>query len=158
MHSFRTARALLCGVIIGAIAACGTSSSPTSSDRITDKAVVAIEGLTVTVEAITSPSNGWLYRLTYHAHETSGKTGATLTATHIALSNGEIADGDFKGPGVLQVPRALASGIITVETSLSVLTNEAATASHVVFTLSYTDDNGHAGSVTADAEISPLTH
>jgi hypothetical protein len=149
--------------MICAFVGCGSSSSPTTSSGITDKAVVAIEGLTATVEAITSPGPGWLYRLTYHTHETGGKTGATLTATHIALSNGETADGNFQGPGVLQVPRVPAYGVITVETSLTVLTTAAtlptaaAPASHVDFTISYTDDKGHTGSASTAADISPLT-
>ena len=104
---------------------------------------------------ITSPGTGWLYRLTYHVHETRGKTGATLTATHIALSNGTSADGNFTGPVVLQVPRVPANGTITVETDLSVLT-AAAAASHVVFTVTYVDDIGQTGSASAAADIPPV--
>lgn len=152
MTSHRLEGALLLGMIVSGIAACGHSSSPTSPSS--NAAVVAIEGFTATVEAITTPGTGWLYRLDYHAHETGGKTGATLTATHIALSSGLNADGDFSGPGVLSVPRAPAGGAIAAETSLSVLTTAPA-ASHVTFTLTYTDDNGHPGSVTAEADISP---
>jgi hypothetical protein len=157
MTSYRLVRALLVATVTGAIAACGGSSSPTSPSTPTSNgAVVEIEGLTATVEPITSPGTGWLYRLPYHVRETGGKTGATLTATHIALSNGITADGDFTGPGALQVPRVPANGTITVETHLSVLTTAAA-ASHVVFTVTYTDDNGHAGSAAAAADISPVT-
>ena len=152
MTSHRLACALLLGTMTSAIGACGHSSSPAAPSN--DTAVVAIEGLSATVEPITTPGTGWLYRLDYHAHETGGKTGATLTATHIALSNGLNADGDFSGPGVLSVPRAPAGGAIAAETSLSVLTTAAA-ASHVTFTLTYTDDHGHQGSITADADISP---
>jgi hypothetical protein len=54
------------------------------------------------------------------------------------------------------VPRVPANGTITVESNLSVLTTAAA-ASHVVFTVTYTDDNGHTGSVSAAADISPVT-
>jgi hypothetical protein len=157
MTSYRLVRALLLTTITCAIAACGGSSSPASPSTATsDGAVVAIEGLTATVEPIISPGNGWLYRLVYHVHETGGKTGATLTATHFALSNGIIADGDFTGPGVLQTPRVPPHGAITVETNLSVLTTAAA-ASHVVFTVTYTDDNGHTGSASAAADTSPVT-
>jgi hypothetical protein len=155
MTSSRRLRGLLLGAFISAVIACGSSSSPTSSSAMTDTAVVALEGLTATVEPINSPGTGWLYRLTYHAHETGGKTGATLTATHIALSNGQTADGDFNGPGMLQKPRVPASGIITAETNLSVLT-PAAAAPHVAFTVSYTDDNGHTGSADAAVDITPL--
>jgi hypothetical protein len=157
MTSYRLVRALLLTTITWAIAACGGSSSPTSPSTATsDGAVVAIEGLTATVEPITSPGNGWLYRLAYHVHETGGKTGATLTTTHFALSNGITADGDFSGPGVLQLPRVPPHGAITIETHLSVLTTAAA-ASHVVFTVTYTDDNGHTGSASASADTSPVT-
>jgi hypothetical protein len=149
--------ALLLGTITSTIVACGGSYSPTSpSTSTSNSAVVAIEGLTATVEPITSPGSGVLYRLTYHARETGGKTGATLTATHFALSNGLSADGNFTGPGALQVPRVAANGTITVESDLSVLTTAAA-ASHVVFTVTYTDDNGRTGSAGAAADISPVT-
>jgi hypothetical protein len=154
MTSYQLVRALLLGAIIGTAAACSDSSSLTSPS--TDAAVMTIEGLTVTVESITSPDTGWLYRLRYNAHETAGKTGATLTTTHIALSNGLNADGDFSGPGVLQAPRVSAYGIIQVETHLSVLTT-AVPASHLVFTLGYTDDKGRTGSASAAADISPVT-
>lgn len=151
-----TYRFLLLGMIMCAIFACGGSSSPASPSAATgNSAVVAIEGLTATAEPITSPGTGWLYRLPYRVHETAGRTGATLTAMHFALSNGLSADGDFTGPGVTQVPRVPANGTITVESHLSVLTTAAA-ASHVEFTLTYTDDNGHAGSVTAGADIAQV--
>jgi hypothetical protein len=162
MTASHSVSALLLGAMLCTIVGCGSSTSPTTSSGITDKAVVAIEGLTATVEAITNPGPGWLYRLTYHTHETAGRTGATLTATHVALSTGETADGDFKGPGVLTVPRVPAYGTITVVTNLTVLTTAATlptaagAASHVEFTISYTDDNGHTGSASAAADISPL--
>jgi hypothetical protein len=156
MTSYRLARALLLLTISGASAACGGSSSTSPSTGTSDAAVLAIEGLTATVEPITSPGTGWLYRLPYHVHETGGKTGATLTATHVALSNGTTADGNFMGPGVLQVPRVPPNSTITVETHLSVLTTAAA-ASQAVFTVTYTDDNGHTGSASAAADISPVT-
>ena len=142
---------LLAGIVCAA-AACGGSSpaSPSTSNR----AVVAIEGLTATVEPITAPAAGWLYHLVFRAHETSGTVGAALTATHFALSNGLTADGGFTGPGVLQAPRVAASGTITAEATLSVLTTAPA-ASHVVFTVSYLDDNQHTNSANAAADISP---
>jgi len=155
MASYRLVCALILGTITGATA-CGGSSPTSPSTPTSNGAVVAIEGLTATVEPITSPGTGWLYRLTYRVHETGGKTAATPTATHFALSNGFSADGNFTGPGVLQVPRVPANGTITVESNLSVLTTTAA-ASHVVFTVTYTDDNGHTGSVSAAADISTVT-
>jgi hypothetical protein len=146
-------RLLLLGTIIAATIGCGGSPS---SSTLTTNAVVVLEGLTATVEPITSPAAGWLYRVPYHAHETGGKTGATLVSTHFALSNGQTADGNFTGPGVLQVPRVIAGGMITIESHLSVLTT-AAPASHVVFTVTFTDDNGRMGSASADADISLTT-
>jgi hypothetical protein len=149
-------RPLILGAVISAIIACGNSSPTSPSTPINDTAVIAIEGLAPTVEPITSPDKGWLYRLRYNARETAGKTGATLTTTHIALSTGVMADGDFSGPGILTVPRVPASGIIQVETHLSVLTTAAA-APHLVFTLGYTDDKGHPGSASVAADISPVS-
>jgi hypothetical protein len=145
---------LLLGTIAGAIAACGGSLPTSPSTPTTNGAVVAIEGLTATVEPITSPGTGWLYRLTYRVHEKGGRTGATLTATHYALSNGFSVDGNFTGRRV--VPRVSANGTITIESDLSVLTTAVA-ASHVVFTVTYTDDNGQKGSAGTAADISPVT-
>jgi hypothetical protein len=54
------------------------------------------------------------------------------------------------------LPRVPPHGAITVETHLSVLTTAAA-ASHVVFTVTYTDDNGHTGSASAATDTSPVT-
>jgi len=157
MTSYRLVYALLLGTIGGAIPGCGGSSPPTSPSTPTSNgARAAIEGLTATVEPITSPGTGWLYRLTYHVHETGGKTGVTLTATHFALSSGPSADGNFTGPGVLQEPRVPANGTITIESHLSVLTTTAS-ASHVVFAVTYIDDNGHTDSASAAADISPIT-
>jgi hypothetical protein len=141
---------LLLGTIAGAIAACGGPSTPTSPNG----AIAAIEGLTATVEPITSPGTGWLYRLTYRVHETGGKTGATLTATHFALSNGFSVAGNFSGRRV--VPRVSAHGTLTIESDLSVVTTAPA-ASHVVFTITYTDDNSQTSSASAAADISPVT-
>jgi hypothetical protein len=47
-------------------------------------------------------------------------------------------------------------GTITIESDLSVLTTAAA-ASHVVFTVTYTDDKGQAGSASAAADIVSVT-
>ncbi|HWW83467.1 MAG TPA: hypothetical protein VNZ26_07685 [Vicinamibacterales bacterium] len=154
-----TLHRLFCALLLGLIAASqpacsSSSSSPASpSTPVVRKAGLAIEALTATVQPITSPGNGWLYRLTYHVHETGGTTGATLVTQHFSLSDGESADGNFNGPGVLQTPRVAAGGTITVESDLSVLTTRG-TATHVVFTVGFTDDNGQTGSAGSDADIS----
>ena len=132
---------------VGSLAA--SPATPTTSD-----AVAAITSLTATVESITTPGKGWLYRLRYQVHETGGKSGATLVSYHIALSNRSTADGNFSGPGVQRVPHVAANGTITVETTLSVIT-KAAAASHVTFTVTYTDDSGETDSATFDADVSP---
>src|SRR5689334_16252985 len=103
--------------------ACGSSSPAAPAAPPTNTAVISIELVTSTVEPITTPSNGWSYRLTYRARETTGQTGATLTTAHFALSTGLDADGNFSGPGVQQVPHVPANGVITVQTNLSVLTS-----------------------------------
>src|SRR5215510_9734978 len=112
-------RTLFLASLSSTIAACH-SSSPASPTPTTSVAVAVFTNFTATVEAITTPRNGWLYRLLFHVHETGGKTAATLVSYHIALSNGQNVDGNFSGPGVQQVPRVPASGTITVETTLSV--------------------------------------
>jgi hypothetical protein len=153
----RTLRGNVLAVTFGAATvvsiACGSSSPAAPTTNV---AVINIELVTSTVEPITTPSNGWLYRVTYRAHETSGQTGATLTATHFALSTGLNADGTFSGPGVQQVPHVPASEVVTVQTNLSVLTSSPP-APRLQFTVSYTDDNRHIGSVSISADVSPIT-
>jgi hypothetical protein len=135
---------------VGSLSAASASpATPTSSD-----AVAAITSLTATVEAITTPGKGWLYRLVYQVHETGGKSGASLVSYHIALSNRTTADGNFRDSGVVQVPHVAANGTIRVETTLSVIT-KAAAASHLSFTVTYTDDSGQTDSAMVDADISP---
>ena len=134
---------------VGSLSAASASpATPTSSD-----AVAAITSLNATVEAITTPGKGWLYRLVYQVHETGGKSGASLVSYHIALSNRTTADGNFRDSGAPQVPHVAANGTIRVETTLSVIT-KAAAASHLTFTVTYTDDSGQTESATADADIS----
>ena len=144
--------ALLMGTLSCAISACG--SSPSSPSPSASKAtVVGITVRTSTVEPITTPGTGWLYRLLYDIRETGGKTGATLTLAHWALSNGFATNDNFSGSGVIQVPHVAAGGTITVESHLSVLTT-AAPASHVDFTVTYMADEGQTGSISTAADIS----
>jgi hypothetical protein len=115
--------------------------------------MIAITVRKSTVEPITAPGTGWLYRLQYEVREAGGKTGATLKLAHWALSNGFTTDDNFSGSGVLQTPHVAAGGTITVESTLSVLTT-AAPATHVDFTVTYAGDDGQTGSVATAADIS----
>jgi hypothetical protein len=163
MTSCRLVGAILLATISSAIPGCAGASPPAlPSTRTSDDAVVVIEELTPTVEALTSPRVGLLYRISFRAHETGGKTGATLTASRIALSNGKTVDGNFTGPGVLKVPRVPANGTIELESTLTLafentvtVPTTAAAPLRVVFTVTYRDDNGKTGSATASAAISP---
>ncbi len=145
MNAYR----LPCALLVGAMSACGVSSTAPSHNG----AVVGIVMKASTVEPITTPGVGWLYRLLYEVHETGGNTGATLTLAHGSLSNGFTTNVNFSGPGVIQVPHVAAGGTITVESHLSVLTT-AAPASHVDFTITYTGDDGRIGLVSTAADIS----
>ena len=133
-----------------ASASCGSSQSPAAP--ATNAAVVVLNGLTATVEPITTPGNGWLYRLTYQVRETGGTRGATLVNQHFVLSNGATADGAFN-----TMPRVAANSTITVQSTLSVqtttTTTTAAAASHVAFSITFTDDGGLSGSASAEADI-----
>jgi len=147
------AHRLLYVLLVAAMnAACGSSSMSPSS-ATSNAAVVGITVRTSTVEPITAPGTGWLYRLRYEVRETGGKTGATLTLAHWALSNGFTANDDFSGPGVVQVPHVAAGGTLTIESHLSVLTT-AAPGTHVDFTITYAGDDGKTGSVATAADIS----
>lgn len=142
-----------CALIIGvATTACASSSaSPSPAPR--SGAVVNLVVTASTVEPITTPAAGWLYRLFYDVHETGSNTGATLTLGHWALSNGLTTNDTFSGAGVLQVPHVVAGGKISIEAHLSVLTT-APPASHVDYTLTYTGDDGQTGSASTGADIS----
>jgi uncharacterized protein affecting Mg2+/Co2+ transport len=144
--------ALFLETLGGALSACG-SSPPSPSTSASKAAVVGITVRTSTVEPITTPGTGWLYRVLYEVRETGGKTGATLTLAHWALSNGFSTNDNFSGAGVIQVPHVAAGGSITVESHLSVLTT-AVPASHVDFTITYMGDDGQTGSVSTSADVS----
>ncbi len=118
--------------------------------------MVALTLHKATVEPITMPGTGWLYRLLYEVRETGGKTGATLTLAHWALSNGLTTNDNFSGPGVIQVPHVAAGSTITVESHLSLLTT-AAPASHVDFAITYMGDDGRTASVSIAADISQVS-
>jgi len=143
--------ALVVGLISSAVTACG-SSSTSPSPATTNAAVVAITVRKSTVEPITTPGIGWLYRLQYDVRETGGKTGATLTLAHWALSNGFATNDNFSGSGVIQVPHVAAGSTINVESHLSVLTT-AAPASHMDFTITFSGDDGQTGSISTAADI-----
>jgi hypothetical protein len=104
MKAKRLPCALLVGIVSGAITACG-SSSTSPSPATNNDAVVGMAVRGSTVEPITTPGTVWLYRLLYDVRKTGGKTGATLTLAHWALSNGFATNDTFSGSGVLQVPR-----------------------------------------------------
>jgi len=152
MKATQLRSALILNIVFAVLGACG--SSPTSPSTARSNAVVV--GITIrtsTVEPITTPGAGWLYRLLYDVRETGAKTGATLTLAHWALSNGFTTNDTFSGSGVLQAPHVAPAGTITIESTLSVLTT-AAPATHMDFTITYTGDDGQTGSVTTAADIS----
>jgi hypothetical protein len=145
-------RAPLVSIMSAVLAACGSSSmSPSAAPN--NAATIGIAVRQSTVEPITTPGTGWLYRLLYEVRETGGKTGATLTLAHWALSNGFTTNDNFSGSGVIQTPHVAPGGTITVESTLSVLTT-AAPASHVDFAITYTGDDGRTGSVATAADLS----
>ena len=145
---FTRSSCVLVLAIASASAGCGGSSPPVSPT--TTAAVVVLSGLTAIVEPITTPGNGWLYRLTYQVRETGGMRGATLTNQQFSLSNGLTAGGTFN-----TMTRVPAASAITVQSTLSVLPPTAtAAASHVAFSITFTDDGGLSGSASAEADIS----
>ena len=145
-------RALGIATIAAAITACRGSSAPASPSTlapVVKTSPVAILGLRATVEQLTTaPAPGLLYRLTYQVHETTGKSGATLITQHFVFSNGVSADGAFSN-----TPRVAPTATITIESTYSVYP-ATLPASHVVFSVTYTDDGGGSGSASAEADIS----
>ena len=90
---FTRSSCVLVLAIASASVGCSGSSPPASPT--TTAAVVVLSGLTATVEPITTPGNGWLYRLTYQVREIAGMRGATLANQQFSLSNGLTAGGTF---------------------------------------------------------------
>jgi len=94
-----------------------------------------------------------LYRLTYQVHESNGRNGATLVTQHFSLSDGTNADGNFNA--ALTPPHVAPTGTITVQSTLSIYP-ATSPASHVMFSVTYTDDAGGSGTARAEADISPI--
>jgi hypothetical protein len=149
MHFPRVARAVALVTIGSSIACSATPSAPTST--VTGASVV-ITILTATVEPLTTtPQPGLLYRVTYRVHETGGRSGVTLVQQHFALSDGTAADGTFSA--ALMPPHVAPAGTITVESTLSIYPTTTP-ASHVTFSVTYTEDGGKSGTASAEADIS----
>ena len=134
-------------VAIGVAASC-SSPAPSPSKSTDNSASLAILGLTATVQPLTTtPQPGLLYLLEYQVHESRGKTGATLVTQRFDLSNGFSTNGNFN-----PVPYVTAAGMITIESTLSIYP-ASTPASHVTFSVTYSDDGGRSGTATADADI-----
>lgn len=134
--------------------ACGSSASaPTSPGVTTNHATIAIVGLVATVEPLTTPQSGLLYRLTYQLRESAGRVGGTAVNQHFVFSDGTTADGNFNA--ALTPPHVGPGASIRIESTVSVLTARAP-ATHVSFTVTFSDDGGQTGTATAEADISRI--
>jgi hypothetical protein len=130
-------------------AACDSSSRTPVAPTPAPVATIAIVNLTATAERLTTTSQpGLLYRLVYEVRETGGQTGAMLVSQRFELSNGYVTEGGFNG-----TPRVDAGRTVPIQSSLSIYPASIA-ASHVTFSITYTDDNGRAGTAEANAAIS----
>ena len=152
----RCARALAIAAIgsaLGMTNGCGSPGPlPTSPGSTTNRATIVIVGLTATVEPLTTtPQPGLVYRLTYQLHESAGRMGATAIAQHFAFSDGTTADGNFSG--ALTPPQVAPAATITVQSTVSRFP-ASTPATHVSFTVTYTDDGGQSGAASAEADIS----
>jgi len=77
--------------------------------------------------------------------------GATLVTQHFVLSDGTTADGNFNS--ALTPPHVTPTGTITVQSTLSIYP-KVTPASHVIFSVTYSDDAGRSGTAIAEADVS----
>lgn len=144
-------RAFVIGAIAASVACSSSSSSPATPSAVPNRAAIAIVGLTVTVEPLTTtPVPGLVYRLSYQVQETAGRVGATLTSQRIVLSDGQTGDSAFKTS-----PHVLPNSAVSIVSTLSVYP-ASTPAAHATFSITYTDDGGQIGTVSAEADVSPL--
>ena len=131
--------------------ACDDSSSPSPIGPTPAVASVVIAGLTATGQPLTTTSQpGFVYRLIYVLRETGGRIGVTPVRQRFELSDGYTTEGNFSG-----TTRVPPGGSAPIVSSLSIYPRSVA-ASHVTFTITYTDDNGVEGTATASAAITPV--
>lgn len=137
-------------VAMNATIACSSSSALPAAPTI-NHAVVAIVGLTATVEPLTTtPQPGLVYKLSFQLHESGGRVGATAMTQRFVFSNGATADGNFNN-----TPHVAPGGFINIVSSYSVYP-ASIPAAHVAFTISYTDDAGQAAAASAEADITRI--
>ena len=137
-------------VLVAGSVACGESSPPTApSPSHLLAASIRIENLTASVQPLlTTPQPGLVYRLIYRVRESGGKVGATLVSLRFELSNGHVSEGAF------DATRIPPGSSVPLVSSLSIYP-ASVPASHVTFTITYTDDNGQAGTASvANVSIS----
>ena len=153
MLSYRCTRAWAIAAI-GTAIACGSQGPSAPGATTSNRAALAIVGLTATVQPLTTtPQSGLVYQLTYQLHESAGRIGATAVAQHFAFSNGMSADGNFNT--AITPPHVAPGGTITVQSSYSIFP-ATTPASHVTFTVTYVDDTGQSGMTSAEADVSPI--
>jgi hypothetical protein len=132
----------------------GPAAPEAPGTTITNRAALAIVGLTATVQTLTTtPQPGLAYQLTYQLHESAGRIGATAVAQHFAFSNGTSADGNFNS--ALAPPHIAPGGTITVQSSYSIFP-ATTPASHVTFTVTFVDDMGQSATASAEADVSRI--
>src|SRR5262249_43059389 len=95
-------------------------------------------------------SPGFVYHVSYALQETSGKSGARVSAVTAQLSNGGTAS-------LLSSPVQLAAGATTNTGSVNLTDTSANTtlATTVSWAAVFTDDNGLGGNATASVSITP---
>jgi hypothetical protein len=90
-----------------------------------------------------------------HAYSSSRNEWAVrrlLVSVRHSFPSGLVAAANFDGVGVLRIPRVDPSGTLTFETTVSVMTSGLA-ESQVTVTITFADDGGRSGDVTATSAI-----
>ena len=151
MRSRLVAGALACS--FGA--ACSSASAPSPSAPAPNVTAVAVTSVTATVEKV---STGAVYHISFQVKETGGQSGATISTVLFTLKSSPSTLTSTYTPSTTQ--RVPAGGSLDLGPVNITDTTGASTsiASEISVAVSFTDDAGRGGSVTATASIAHITY
>jgi|SRR5581483_1647349 len=136
----------LAAMVVSALAlsGCGSSTSAPTTPA-TPSAALSISSFTAT---LTSSGSTNVYQVAFQLKETGGKAGATINTIRLSLGNGGSGNADPTAPTKISAGGTLDSGTITLTDSI---TGQVAT--QITVTVTFTDDGGHAGTVSSSANV-----
>jgi hypothetical protein len=144
-------RALLVGVLaLGLVTACsgGSPTTPSAPAPTASVAALSISPLTVSVDTNGGSVN---YHITWSVRETSGKSGATISAITYTFDNGDVAQTSLTSTTKLAAGQKVDVGPINY-TGVS----GKSPAANLTLSIAFTDDGGHSGNTSTSTSIASL--